>query len=270
MFRFIYAFFAFLVSSVSLSLHAKDPSTVQSDAPQRFEIGISMSIPPWVIKETDSGIELDILRASLDPERYDIRPVYVPFERAYKLFDDAQLDAVMNAKANVVKSGYLSQAVVTFQNYAISLASKNYPEDISMSFLQDKTVVGFQKAKDFLGKEYAVMARTNRHYQEVPKQDFQINLLFIRELDFIVMDKSIFGYYWYKANQGDRYSRLAKQRFSQKVRFHPLFKPSHYPFLFRDKLVRDDFDRGLSEIKSSGRYQEILDKYDHLSNLYQH
>ena len=265
MFRYIFALFAL---SVSLPLYAEDSEKPPLTQRQVIEIGISMSIPPWVIKENDSGIELDILHASLDPHVYEIHPVYLPFERAYKLFDTGKINALMNAKANVVKSGYLSEPVVTFQNYAISLVSKHFPEVIPMSFLNDKRVVGFQKAKDLLGDDYSKMTRLNRRYQEVPKQDLQINLLFIRELDFIVMDKSIFGYYWHQASQGGIKNRLAKKRFNQKVTFHPLFAPSPCPFLFREKSVRDDFDRGLARIKANGRYQKILDRYDHLSDLY--
>jgi polar amino acid transport system substrate-binding protein len=267
--RYLYTAFTFLLASLSFSLQAENSPKIV-DQRQVFEIGISMSIPPWVIKEDDSGIELDILRAALGNDKYDIRPVYLPFERAYRLFDNGDLDAVMNAKENVAKHGFLSDPVVTFQNYAISLSKKGFSEDISMSFLQDKSVVGFQKAKQFLGQEYAEMALTNQRYEEVPKQDLQINLLFIREIDFIVMDKSIFGYFWYRASHENPNLHVAKEKFKQKVTFHPLFKPSAYPFLFKDEQVRNDFNRGLKMIKSDGRYQEIHDRYSHLSDLYKH
>ena len=252
----------------SAGLWAASPSLDKQTKPKVMEIGISMSIPPWVIKENDQGIELDILRASLDQDVYHIKPVYLPFERAYKLFDAGMLDAVMNATASVASKGYLSEPVVTFQNYAISLAAKNFSTDISMSFLNDKSVAGFQKAKHLLGKEYALMAAKNERYQEVVKQDLQVNLLFIRELYFIVMDKSIFGYHWHQSTQNTDYTPAMSQRFYQEVRFHPLFKPSPYPFLFKDKALRDDFNRGLAAIKADGRYQQVLDNYDYLSDLY--
>lgn len=112
------------------------------------------------------------------------------------------------------------------------------------------------------------MALSNSMYEEVPKQDLQINLLFIREVDFIVMDKSIFGYYWYQASKGNESVSSFKNSFKKQVTFHPLFKPSPYPFLFRDKKVRDDFNKGLQKIKLDGRYQAIHESYSHLSDLY--
>jgi polar amino acid transport system substrate-binding protein len=263
-------YFIFAILFISGLTQANPQNSNDNDAkPTVIEVGISMSIPPWVIKEDDSGIELDLLRESLKAHPYQITPVYMPFERAYKQFEAGELDVVMNAKEGVSKTGFLSQPVVTFQNYAISLASKDYPLDIPMSFLEDKTVVGFQKARHFLGEQYAQMAAKNKRYHEVPKQALQINLLFIREQDFIVMDKSIFGYYWYQATQSKPHSRQAQKRFMQSVRFHPLFPESPYPFLFNNKQVRDDFDEGLAEIKADGRYQMVIDKYNHLSDLYQ-
>lgn len=268
MYRLLCTAFTLLLIYFSSSSLAEDSQTVLNQR-QIFEIGISMSIPPWVIKENDSGIELDILRESLGEDKYDIRPVYLPFERAYKLFEGGKLDGVMNSKAELAGAGFLSEPVVVFHNYAISLASKGFPENISMDFLRDKSVVGFQKARHFLGPDYAAMARINPHYQEVPKQDLQINLLFIREVDFIVMDKSIFGYHWYKVNKSLSSKLAAKDFFNKKVTFHSLFEQSPYPFLFKDKQVRDDFNQGLEKIKSNGRYQNIHKSYSHLSDLYQ-
>lgn len=265
-----YLIFAILLLSGLSQAEPSNTASAHQAKPTILEVGISMSIPPWVIKENDSGIELDILRESLKTQPYQIVPVYLPFERAYKLFETGHLDVVMNAKEGVSDTGYLSQPVVNFQNYAISLAAKNYPVEIPISFLEDKSVVGFQKARHFLGEEYALMAAKNKRYQEVSKQSLQINLLFIREQDFIVMDKSIFGYYWFQATQSKPHSRQAQKRFMQAVRFHPLFPKSPYPFLFKNKQVRDNFDAGLATIKADGRYQAVLDKYDHLSDLYQH
>ncbi|MOA48352.1 hypothetical protein D3C78_1710870 [compost metagenome] len=37
--------------------------------------------------------------------------------------------------------------------------------------------------------------------------------------------------------------------------------PEDYRPLFRDRQIRDDFDAGLEQLKSSGRYQQIYDHY---------
>ena len=175
----------------------------------------------------------------------------------------------MNAKAGLTQHGFLSEPVVTFQNYAISLAKKGYPVDIKMDSLSKHSVVAFQKASQLLGKDYQQAVSANPNYQEVAKQELQVNLLFIRELDFIVMDKSIFGYFWHKALKKNKFNIQAKKRFYQKIVFHPLFDASPYPFIFKDKAVRDDFNQGLKKIKENDTYQAIIEKYDHLKDLYE-
>ncbi len=237
-------------------------------APQLLNIGISFSIPPWVIKDNNSGIELDLLYAALDSQKYIVKPNYVPFAQAFKLFDAGRLDGVINAKAGVTQSGFLSDPVVTFQNVAVSLRKKGYPEDISMDFLQNKFVVAFQKARQLLGEEFASMANINTGYQEIAKQSLQINLLFIRETDFIVLDKSIFGYYWDQAVHSQTNPEI-RARYFQPVRFHYLFEPTVYHFIFKEERIRDAFNTGLKTLKQNGKYEAIFKKYDNLTDLYE-
>lgn len=232
-----------------------------------LNIGVSFAIPPWVISETDSGVELDILKQALAHSGYDVKPNYLSFALAYSLFESGKLDGVINAKESALKSGYLSDPVVTFQNVAISLKKNNYPENIDISFLHDKSVIAFQKASVLLGDQFQQMTQENAMYQEVAKQSLQINLLMIRNIDFIIMDKSIFGYYWNQA-QSDPNLIRAKAKLNQAVRFHYLFDKNNYRFVFKSEQVKDDFNRGLAKLKEDGDYDKIFRKYEHLNNLY--
>jgi len=236
--------------------------------PQLLEIGISMSIPPWVMKDTNSGIELDILYAALDSDAYIVKPNYLPFAMAFNLFDEGKLDGIINAKEGVTRTGYFSEPVVEFQNVAVSLAHKAYPANIDVDFLGNKSVVAFQKASSLLGARFGRMAEQNPDYQEIAKQNLQINLLFIRNTDFVVMDKSIFGYYWFRAVNEQTNPEL-RARYFKPVQFHYIFEPTHYPFVFKSEAVRDAFNQGLTRLKLTGQYGEILNKYDKLTNLYE-
>lgn len=233
-----------------------------------LEFGVSFSIPPWVIKDNDSGIELDLLKAAFADSPYRVKPKYVPFALAFDLFDAGELDGVINAKPGVAKHGFLSDPVVTFQNVAVSLAHKGFPEKIDINFLRDKSVVAFQKASYLLGPEFQAMANSNADYEEIGKQELQINLLFVRDVDFIVMDRSIFGYYWDRAI---RNSSLAKVRYSfnRDVRIHYIFPPTPYSFLFKNEEIRDKFNTALQAMRDDGRHAEILEQYNHLTRLYE-
>jgi hypothetical protein len=47
---------------------------------QEFTIGAGLALPPYIIQETDSGIETEILRQSL-PASYKVKLSYLPFAR---------------------------------------------------------------------------------------------------------------------------------------------------------------------------------------------
>lgn len=256
------------VCSISTFSQQSFAQTTSNESREKIlNIGVSFAIPPWVISETDSGIELEILQKALAESGYQIKPNYLSFAMAYSLFEVDKLDGIINAKEEVLKKGFLSEPVVTFQNVAISLKDKNFPEDISISFLQDKSVVAFQKASLLLGSEFENMSKNNSSYQEVSKQSLQINLLMIRDIDFIIMDKSIFGYYWHEA-QHDPNLLQAKTQLDRDVRFHYIFKPTPYRFAFQSKEVRDQFNLGLKKLIDNGEHDAILKKYSHLSKLY--
>lgn len=233
------------------------------DAPLR--IGVSFSIPPWVMRHNDRGIELDLLREAFAVEGHQVEPIYLAFARVYDAFDSGELDGVVNARPGATQRGFYSQPVVLFHNYAISLKKKGFPEDIKIDFMRDKHVVGFQNASRLLGDEFKAMAAQSQNYSEIAKQSVQINLLFVREVDFIVMDRSIFGYYWQQAlASGSRHS----SSYRQSVTFHPVFEETPYSFVFIEREIRDAFDRGMKSLRDSGRYQEIIGEYDALKDLY--
>ena len=227
-------------------------------------------MPPIIktlITHNNSGIELDILKQALHPFGYKVVPNYLSFALAYSLFEADKLDGVINAKESALNKGFFSEPVVTFQNVAISLEDKGYPDDITPSFLTDKSVVAFQKASILLGDEFKQMTKQNTMYLELAKQSLQINLLMIRNIDFIIMDKSIFGYYWHKAQSDPNLLRV-KSKLDQAIQFHEMFEPNDYRFVFRTEKVRDDFNTGLAKLKESGEYDAILKLYAPLSNLY--
>jgi polar amino acid transport system substrate-binding protein len=268
-------FLIILLGSLVISTWSNADNTVLPDSASRISsseivskikasktlnIGVSFAIPPWVIAENNSGIELDILKETLAPSGYELKPNYLPFALSYSLFEAGKLDIVLNAKKPALKSGFLSDPVVTFQNVAVSLQEKGFPEDISLPFLIDKSVIAFQKASILLGEEFAEMTKKNPMYQEIANQSQQINLLMISNIDFIVMDKSIFDYYLQKAKSNPNLIR-AKSKLDQAVRFHYLFKPNKYRFAFKSEKVRDDFNAGLNKIKNKGIYDEIFSRY---------
>ncbi|WP_051085279.1 hypothetical protein [Hahella ganghwensis] len=70
----------------------------ETDQAKKLIIGISFSIPPYVITEENSGLELEILRESFAVKGYSILPSYLPLARTFINFEDGSLDGVINVK----------------------------------------------------------------------------------------------------------------------------------------------------------------------------
>lgn len=232
-----------------------------------LNIGVSFAIPPWVIPETNTGIELDILREAFKVKGYQVAPNYLSFAMSYSLFEANKLDGILNVTESSVKKGFYSVPVLTFQNVAISLQEKNFPHDLKLNFLADKSIIAFQKASIILGDEFKHIVAQNMRYQEVAKQSLQINLLMIRDVDFIIMEKNIFGYYWQQA-QSDPHLIRARSKLNRPVQIHHLFEPTAYRFVFASEQIRNDFNMGLEVIKLNGIYDAIFERYAHLRDLH--
>lgn len=243
-----------------LVLLCLNPPAVLADAPKPLRIGVSFSIPPWVFANEDQGIELDILKESLKGSDYSIEPVYLPFNRAFYMYDQGQLDGIINARIGSVESGYYSEPAVTFQNIAISRAEKDFPESFPMEFFSGRHVVAFQRASQFLSDAFGDAVRDNPDYQEAANQELQLNLLFYRDVDFIIMEKQIFRHFIARMQTETSDGEILYGPPSD-VRLHPVFPMTHYRFVFRDPDVRDAFDEGLRALKASGRYDRIIESY---------
>ena len=241
--------FICVVLALSLTV-AFSPSMVFCGS-KELTMAVGSAIPPYNIPETDSGIEMDILREALKPKGYTIKPKYVPFARRNKELRSRQVDGVLTINKNSGIDAYYSDEHLVCENVVISL-KRNKFEIEDVLDLKDKGVVAFQDATVYLGKAYAAMAKENPKYREIANQELQINLLYGGRVDAIVLDENIF-YYHKKIND--------MVDTTQPIKIWYIFEPTPFRVAFIDKKVRDDFNEGLRHLRSSGRYEEIVRKY---------
>lgn len=217
-----------------------------------IRMSVGTALPPYVIADENKGIELDIVRESLALKGYKLVPVYMPFRRVASSFNLGATDGALTVnESSSMKDAIYSDSHITYQNVAISLASKGF-EINSIQDLVSYSTVAFQHATRYLGDEYAEMARQNPDYLEKARQHMQISLLFSKRIDVVVMDINIYKHY-----------RMLETRVNTQlpVDIFEIFEPTHYKVAFRHKSIQADFNDGLRELKASGRYQEIIESY---------
>ncbi|UZE95016.1 substrate-binding periplasmic protein [Alkalimarinus alittae] len=215
-------------------------------------IASPISIPPYVFSGSDTGIQLDIVRESLISAGLTLKVIYASNNRGLDLLKTHYADGMINAPEGI-PGLYYSEPLIEFLNGVVALKSRNLKLE-QVSDLQPLRVVGFQNASNYFGRNFNTMSQTNKHYTEVVNQFAQINMLFQKRCDAIVIDQRIFNFYL-KHYQEDGAG------FNQDTLFYNILPPSPRYIAFHEQSLRDLFNKGLQQLKSSGRLQEIITSY---------
>ena len=132
---------------------------------------------------------------------------------------------------------------------------KNQYQLTQLSELKDYSLLSWQDAKIHLGVDYANMVNDNPRYSETFDQSIQVKMLFLERYEVIQMDAHIFDYYRAKLAMPDSVDM------SQKVDRFAFLGVSPNGFLFKSEKMRDQFNKQLRLLKSTGQYQKIFERY---------
>ncbi|WP_426415389.1 substrate-binding periplasmic protein [Aestuariirhabdus sp. LZHN29] len=226
---------------------------------QDVEIAIGESLPPYVLGEQDAGLEVDIIREALALKGHQVRFYYSPNLRIPRLIESGRVDGVAVNRAYDVSRAlnrklYPSDTTLTYQNFAITRIDSGR-EILSVDDLLEPRVMAFHGAKDYMGDRFAEMAARNPEYKENADQAIQPKMLMAGRIDVVVADLRIFEH-WYQRAFGSE-PELP-------VRYHPIFPPSPRAVTLVDSQLRDDLNDGLQQLHRSGRYMQLLERYNDL------
>jgi polar amino acid transport system substrate-binding protein len=220
---------------------------------RELEVVFSQYTPPYVF-ENGSGIVVDLVRTALESAGHTVKPVYVPIGRGFKMFVDKQVDGTTIIQQSSGVQAYYSDDFMNYYNRAFTLKSRKF--DIrSIGDLAGKSVIAFQNADKYLGKEFGALAAANPKYKEMAQQEAQVQMLLLGRADVAVMDESIFRYY------RDKLVAEGKADASKEYDSFDIFPPTPYKAAFNDAAIRDDFNKGLAAMRRDGRYDAVFAKY---------
>ncbi len=215
--------------------------------------------PPYSIVEGDniSGVEVDIIRESLNIMGYQAKFVSYPYGRLPLAFSSKQVESTIVTLKNFpnIKVYYSDIVLPEYQTVAVHLAKNKLKVD-SISDLEATSVIAHQRAHLFYGDEFKAIAEKNKEasiYQETARQESQVRMLFKDRVDVIVLAHEIFMYFKSRADYKERdRAHTVSKIFGEKFGFYNAFW---------EPKVRDDFDIGLAKIKENGTYHKILTQY---------
>lgn len=244
------AAFAFLVQMVT-------PTVARE-----LRVGVGFALPPYVIESEGRGLEIDVIRESLARAGHEVTFVYLPNLRLPIEYAQGNVDCVVaNADYDLVKDsgrkGFSSNNTIAYQNAAISVESCSC-NIRSIADLSRYRVLGFNNATKYLGARYVDAVSRNQQYSELADQALQVRMLLTGRVDVVVSDVRIFKW-WFK--QLKKHALPVNIDVEQRLVYHEVFPPAYRNVTFVKKADRDDFNRGLEELRATGRLDAIIEEY---------
>ncbi len=235
----------FLCLFMSLATYAEDREGA-------LEMVAGLAKAPFITDNQGHGMQMDIIKAAFAQDEIDVKFLQMPLGRNITGFQRLNADGVATLSQDYQHPAlHLSEPYISYQNVAISLAENQLSIE-TIADLSGKNVIAFQNARKFLGDSYGEAVAYLLDYRELHEQEQQIDMLFLRRTEVIILDINIFKYF-VKNHQGEM--------FDKPTTVHYIFNQRNYVAGFRSPEMRDKFNRGIRRLKEDGSYQEILNNY---------
>lgn len=212
--------------------------------------------PPYSIGSQGVGLEIELISQALNFKGHSLNVVLVPSSRVSNGIEMGYDGESAVAKKDDQK--FYSNEFVSFHNFAVHKQKKDFLID-SVFDMRDKTIVSFPNSYLFMGSDYnTLFSPENRSdkYLEIHDQKMQNKMFWEDRSEIIIVDKFIF--LWYKkqlVNETD---------VSDDVVYSDIFPNNgitpHY-CAFKDEKIRNDFNEGLEYLRSSGKYDKIIETF---------
>lgn len=219
-------------------------------------MGFGEKLPPYIIPEKQSGIELDIVREALAFKGHRLKPEFLPMARLALTYQNKNVDAIMMDVGEKISppNGYYGDIPVVYKNVFITLKKRHLVIKKSAD-LKNLNINGFIGAELRYPKWLTSLKKAGTYFEK-NDQALQVQQLAKERIDAALSDYNIFAYYFYQADD------LAGLKLSDFETHNVLNEdPLNYRPVFRSQKIRDDFNTGLKSLKKSGRYQAIFDSY---------
>lgn len=207
---------------------------------------VGLDKPPYIITQSESGYELDLLKLVANEMGYRARFVHVPNGRILSTFADGTGDFATLIKQPVANF-YMTDTFVYYQNVIVSLQNSAIE---SLHQFAGKKIIGFQRAQQILGNDFNNAVKSASFYQEITNQKTQVEMLLLGRCDGVVMERNIFYHFYHSSAQHHANVYLS----------YP-FNKTEYHALARSEQLSAQFNRALSQVRSQESFKELQLKY---------
>lgn len=228
---------------------------------ETIKIAVGSSIEPFMLK-SGKGLIGTVVIESFQHSGERVEFSYNSNQKALELFNNKKVDGVTVVREGMVQ-GFYSAPLVSFDNHVISLASSDVNIE-TINDLKNYRIIAFSKARQYLGADFDNVVEQSKSYREMASQELQVKALFDGETDIIISDTTIFEFY--RTRLRNRTPQDKKWRKEISIGFP--FPNQAYYMAFQTESHQQLFNHGLSQLKASGRYQQIAHSYAILFQQY--
>lgn len=230
--------------------------SIQAISAQEIKVAFGSTKPPFVIDST-KGIEISLAQEAFKRSGYTIKKVLLSNKRMIEELTDKNIDVAISIPKNN-NDFFYSQAFISFDNYVVVKKNKQL-KVINFNDLKGMSLISWQNAPiDLNNTDFNTAIKEGIiKLTEQAKQDIQVKMFLLNRFDGIVIDKTIFRYVVNKLK-----TELDLKDEDIEFDYFKLFPgiTSLYNG-FNNKDLRDKFDKALSEMKSDGTYEKIIESY---------
>ncbi|WCL54833.1 substrate-binding periplasmic protein [Gimibacter soli] len=218
--------------------------------PGHVTVGIMNSVPPYVIENPSSGMDIDIIRAAFNELGATTTFIHVPLSRLDGLLADKLVNASVTVAPNPACAAskpfnHWHDGLVVAREFADAVKT---PADLA-----GKRFAMFPKAATVLGPHLEGL--------DLQKEQPIIATEYYMALRLIIRGRVVayLGDYW-------ALDHLWVTLYGDELDKRPYviaadFPPSPHALCFADRNLRDRFDTILARMKSDGRITAIIDSY---------
>ncbi len=206
--------------------------------------------PPYMIQETESGLDIDISRAAMAKAGFPVRIEFYPLSRAIHELQLGRIHLTVPFFISAPKGIFVSDPHIEYRPAVITLNSIDKMHEITQ--LKDYTIATFQGATGYFGDQFYYASKHSPDYVEYHDMGKLVDLLMSQRYQAVVLDYWIFRFFL-------SHSKYANQL--DQVRFHELLPRVPAAVAFNNEELRNKFNQGLRMIKTDGTYDEIINKY---------
>lgn len=243
---------------------AQFPTPISTSSPSKEEpltIVFGVFRPPYIFEKKDVGIDFDLAKSTLELAGYKIKALHSPNNRAFREIEMGKVDGVIGLSPLQDRPGiYFSKPIINYDNVVITKRKRNLVIK-TINDLKGIRFLTFSNAKHYLGPAYAEMISKLKYDTDITNQELQNRMFWQDKVDAIMLDLNVFRYY--------RGSLALELDTTEEIDVHRIFNQHENERVaaFRDPIVRDAFNKALSELKANGQYQKILDRYLHIEPI---